>query len=74
MASEMKKIVCFSTQLYDIPSGPVRKIFVLNLAAELDGIRDRKWNTDQSIVFHTFILQRVHLITSAKNICEQIDT
>ena len=59
---------CFPTQCYGQLSGRVGKIFVSTLAAEIGGIRGRKYNAEQEIVFQTVILQQFHLVTGAKNI------
>ena len=67
------KFVYHLTQHYNVPSFCVRKTFVSNLASALDGIQTQKWNIKQVIIFHTVILQRVWLVTGAKNICTQID-
>ena len=69
-----EKLVCLTTQHYDVPSGQVKKIFVSTLAAYFDGIRDWKWNADWAINFQTVILQRIHLVTGTKNILAQIIT
>ena len=68
MVGEMEKLVCFPTQCYEVPSGRFRKRFVLTFAADIDGIGGRKWNAERAVVFQTVILQRVHLVTGAKNI------
>ena len=46
---------------------------ILTLAAELDCIRGQKWNSEQVIIFQMVILQRVRLVTGAKNIFAWID-
>ena len=74
MASEMEKLVCFTTQNYNVPSDMVDKRFVSTIAAEIDSIKGRKWNAEQAIVFQTVILQRVRLVTGVKNICARINT
>ena len=63
-----KELVCLPTQKYDVPSVRVGKRFVPTLAVELDGIQGRKWNAERVIFVHTVILQRVLLVTGAKNI------
>ena len=68
-----RKLVYFLTQLYAITSSQVRERFVSTLAAELEVRRGQKWNAEQVIVFQTVILQRVHIITGAKNICTIIN-
>ena len=46
-------------QCYEVPYVRVEKSFVLNLAAEINGIRNRKCNAERAIVFQRVILQRV---------------
>ena len=70
----MGKFVWFPTQLYEVLSGRVGKRFLSTLNAELGGIRGRKWNAEQVIIFQTVILQRIRLIIGANNIRAQINT
>ena len=56
------------TQRYDISSSYFGEMFVLTLAAELNGIRGNKCNVQKATVFHTVILQHVLLVSGAKNI------
>ena len=39
---------------------------------ELDGIRNRRWNTERVIVFQMVIFQRVRLVSGAGNLCDCI--
>ena len=43
---------------YDAPSGRVGQRFVGTLGVDLKGVRDRLWNSELFIVFHTVILQQ----------------
>ena len=69
----MEKLVCFTTQCYDIPPGWFGKRFVLNLLVDIDSIRGRKWNFEHVIFFQTVILQRVQIVNNTKNIHAQTD-
>ena len=63
----------FPTQKYDVPSIRIRKRFDSEIAADIYGIQGRKWNSDRVIIYQTVILKRARLVTSAKNICVQIN-
>ena len=52
MAITVEKLVCMLTQLYDAPSGKIRKRFVVILSVELDGDRARKCNAERVIFFN----------------------
>ena len=43
------------------------------LAEELRGIRDRRWNSERFIVFHTVTLQRARHVTASRNIRRRIE-
>ena len=73
MIVEMNLFVCLTIQHYNVPSGWYGKRVFSNLAAELDGIRGQKWNAKRVIVFQKVILQRIGLVTGAKNIHAQTD-
>ena len=68
-----KKLISLPTQRYDVPSGWVEKQFVTTLMVDLDKILNQQWNAESVIVFQTIILQRVHLLSGAINICEWIN-
>ena len=42
---------------YDTPSGRVGRRFIGTLGEELQGVRDRHWNSERFIVFQTVVLQ-----------------
>ena len=65
--------MCLTTQHYDVLYSRFSKRIVSTLDLGLGVIRGRKWNAERTIIFHMDILQRVHLVTGAKNICTQID-
>ena len=48
------------------------KQFVTNLAMELDGIHNQRWNAERAIIFQAVFLQLVVLVSGAKYICDQI--
>ena len=50
---------------YDAPSGKFGCRFVGTLGEELKGVRDRRWNLEQFIVFQTVILQQACHITAS---------
>ena len=74
MATDMKKPIFSPSQRYDVPPDRVEKRFVSTITLELDGIRNRKWNAERAIIFQTVILQRVRLVTGAKNIRDRINS
>ena len=67
-----KNIINVHTQCYDVPSGRIGEWFSKTLGVELDRIWNRHWNTERVIVFHMAILERVHLVSNARNICDCI--
>ena len=42
------------------------------LVVELDGIRNHHRNAERVIVFQMDILERVHLVSNTRNICDRI--
>ena len=57
---------------YDAPSGKVGRRFVGMLGAELQGMRDCRWNLERFIVFQTVILQRACHVTASHAIRRRI--
>ena len=53
-----RDLVVMPSRRYDAPSGRVGRRFVGTLGAELKGVRDRLWNSEQFIFFQTVILQQ----------------
>lgn len=43
---------------YRIPKGIVVQLFILQLAAEFDGVQERKWNSEKTFIFIAVILQK----------------
>ena len=72
MASTVGKLVRMPTQLYDAPSGKVRKRFVVILSVELDGVHSRKWNAEKVIVSHSVILKCAEGVNNSAQICKRI--
>ena len=62
----------FTTQIYDVPFGQVGKRSVATLSVDPRGTPNQQWNVKRAIVFHAVILQRVLLISGAKNIHDWI--
>ena len=60
------KLICLTTQWYDIPVVRVGLKFVSAIATYLSGIWYLKWNAKRVIIFQTVILQRVRLRTGIK--------
>ena len=65
------KIVYLPTQGYDTPFVQFREFFVSLPMAEIDSIQTQKWNNKRVIFFQSVILQRVQLVTGAKNIARE---
>ena len=61
-------------QRYDEPSGQIGNQIFGIILVELDGIRDRQWNTGRVIVFKTFILQGVSGVSRSRNRRDRIDS
>ena len=72
MAIAVEVLVCFLNQRYDAPSRKVGKIFVGILYLELDGVRDRKCNTERVIAFQSVILQRAQGVKNSAQIRKRI--
>ena len=64
----MKKYISPPTQRYDIPYGQIRKWFITTISVEIDEIRNQQWNVKRAIIFKRIILQRVRLVSGARNI------
>ena len=74
MKKGVEKLICIPTQHYDVPSGRIGNPYVGIILVELDGIRDRQWNTGRVIVFKTFILQGVSGVSRSRNRRDRIDS
>ena len=68
-----KKLICFTTQRYDLLYGRIGNWFVKTLKVIIDGICNQQWNAERVIIFHTVILQRFHLIFVVRNIGDCIN-
>jgi hypothetical protein len=56
-----------------LPKGNVSKRFIFTLAKLLDGVKARKWNSEQFIVYSLIILQHGYeIIKSVKAIRERL--
>ena len=69
-----RKLVVLPAQRCQAPGGPVGRRFVRMLAAELEGVTSRKWNSERFIVFQMVILQRVKGVTKAGDIKRRLST
>ena len=58
---------------YDAPCGRVGRRFVHDLATELTGFQQCRWNSEKLIFFQTVILQRGQHVTSSSTIMRRID-
>ena len=61
-------------QRYDVPSGRVGRLFIAALAAELVGVKERRWNSERFVVFQAVILQRTSDVKRARDIRRRIET
>ena len=68
-----RDLVVMPSRHYDAPSGKVGRWFVRILGAELQGVRDRRWNSEPFIVFQTVILQRARHVTASHVIRSRIE-
>ena len=58
---------------YDAPRGKVARRVVGTLGAEMQGVRDRRWNWEWLIIFQTVILQRACHGTASHAIRRRIE-
>ena len=64
-----RRLVAYPSQRYDLPRHHrCSRWFLENLADLLDGIVDRKWNSNRFLVFQLVILQRVKGVSRARDI------
>ena len=68
-----RDLVVMPSRRYDAPSGKVGHQFVGMLVAELQGVRDRRWNSERFIVFQTVILKRARHVTTSHAIRRRIE-
>ena len=68
-----KKVVGLPPQRYNVPNGKVGVLFVKEVAVEMQGIVDRRWNAERFIVFQSVILQRSGEVKKAKDIRRRIE-
>ena len=57
---------------YGAPSGKVGRRFIGMLGAEMQGVRDRRWNSEGFIVVQTVILQRARHVKTSHTIRRRI--
>ena len=51
-----REIFALLPQRYDVPVGRVGRIFINALAKELEGVVERRWNSERFIVFQAVLL------------------
>ena len=69
-----KKIVGLPPQRYNAPNGKVGRLFVKEVAEELQGVTKRRWNSERFIVFQAVILQRSGEVKKSQDIRRRIET
>ena len=69
-----KKIVGLPPQRYNAPNGKVGRLFVKEVAEELQGVTKRRWNSERFIVFQAVILQRSGEVKKSQDIRRRIAT
>ena len=62
------KLICMSTQFYDVPSVWIVNRYVGILLVELDRIQNCYLKAEKEIVFQTVILKHVSLMSGSRNI------
>ena len=60
-------------QRYDVPAERVGRIFIDDLAEELEGVDGRRWNSERCIVFQVVILQRMTEVRRARDIRQRVE-
>ena len=53
----LRDLAVMPSRRFDAPSGKVGHRFVGMLGAKMQGVRDRRWNSEWFIIFQTVILQ-----------------
>ena len=66
-------VVANTHTLYLPPQGRIGAAVITQLAAELRGVRERKWNSERPLVFAACILRRRHGCVKAADIKRRID-
>lgn len=66
------RLITLPPQRYAAPKGTVGKRFVEMLTKILEGVSDRKWNSEQFIVFQIVILQRTKGVSNLSDIRKRI--
>ena len=62
---EDKALAVIPAWNYNAPNGRFGQRFVYTLDVELKVVRQRRWNSERLIVFHTVILQRARRMTGS---------
>ena len=68
-----RKVVGLPPQRYNVPNGKIGGLFVKTVAEELQGVTERRWNSERFIVFQSVILQRSREVKKAKDIRRRIE-
>ena len=63
-----KRVVSISPSYYCVPQGAIGRRFLATLVLEFRGIRDRRWNSERTMIFAAVILQKAKGVTKAKDI------
>ena len=66
------QVVRLSVPTYNVPLGMVGRRFIATLAAEFQGIQDRKWNSERPLIFPAVILLTCPDVRWAKDIRQRI--
>ena len=67
-----RDLAVMPSRRYDVPSRKVGRWSVGMLGVKMQGVRDRRWNSERFIVFQTVILQRARHVTASHAIRHRI--
>ena len=67
------RIIIYPLSQYDLPSGPVGRLFVHLFSAEIDGVRERKWNMEKVLCYMSMILHTSPDVKRTSNIRKRIN-
>ena len=68
-----RDLAVMPSRRYEAPIGKVGRRYVNAFVGELRGVGDRRWNSEQFIVFQTVMLRRARHVTASREIRRRIE-
>jgi hypothetical protein len=65
-------LVIYTSQQYNVPTGAVGRLFIEKMAELLEGVQNRRWNSEMFLVFLIVVMHRTCDVKQAQDIKNEI--